>query len=255
MVAAARPPGISARLLGSGALGRDALFQVGQQQHQRGRGHAVEPGRLAEGRRPVALELLAHSVDRPGSAAKSKSAGMAMRLVLAEGRDVELLPLDIDGVAGVDLELRGDGRSRCLPISGQIGGEPRDIDAGIGQQLEGRAPAAVAIDARGRAGRPRWASASGSRSSAAPSSSAADLRGEGRCAVRSDAAEVDAERRQALVGIVGAQAQPVFGARGEHAVGLGDAARHQVVDHHAEIAVGAARRRNRAAPPPASARR
>ena len=33
--------------------------------------------------------------------------------------------------------------------------------------------------------------------------------------------------------------QPVFGARGEHAVRLGDAARHQVVDHDADIAFGA----------------
>ena len=47
------------------------------------------------------------------------------------------------------------------------------------------------------------------------------------------------ERRQPLVGIVGAQLQPVLGARGEHAIGLGDAARHEIVDHDAEIAVGA----------------
>ena len=44
---------------------------------------------------------------------------------------------------------------------------------------------------------------------------------------------------QPLVGVVGAQRQPVFGARGEHAVRLGDAARDQIVDHHAEIAFGA----------------
>ena len=40
---------------------------------------------------------------------------------------------------------------------------------------------------------------------------------------------------QAHVGIVLAQLQAVFGAAGEHAVGLGDAARDQVVDQHAEV--------------------
>ena len=33
--------------------------------------------------------------------------------------------------------------------------------------------------------------------------------------------------------------QPILRARGEHPIGLGDSPRHQVVDHHSEIAVGA----------------
>ena len=47
---------------------------------------------------------------------------------------------------------------------------------------------------------------------------------------------------QAQVGVVLAQLQPVFGARGEHAVRLGGAVRDQVVDQHAEVGLVAARR-------------
>ena len=64
----------------------------------------------------------------------------------------------------------------------------------------------------------------------------------GRVALRArlpDAAQRNALIGQALIGIVGAQRQTILGARGEHAIGLGDAAGHEVVDHHAEIAVGA----------------
>ena len=56
---------------------------------------------------------------------------------------------------------------------------------------------------------------------------------------RPDAADGDALAGQPLIGVIGPQRQPVFGPRGEHAVRLGDAARDQVVDHHAEIALGA----------------
>ena len=72
-----------------------------------------------------------------------------------------------------------------------------------------------------------------------PSSRAAHLRANASRRLGLDQPQRQSGRRQTLVGIVGAQAQAVFGARGEHAIGLGDAARHQVVDHHAHIAVGA----------------
>ena len=58
-------------------------------------------------------------------------------------------------------------------------------------------------------------------------------------ALRPDAARVDPDRRQPLIGIVGAERKPVLGARGEHAIGLADTARDEVVDHDAHIAVGA----------------
>ena len=56
---------------------------------------------------------------------------------------------------------------------------------------------------------------------------------------RADAAERDALVGQPLVGVVGAQRQAIFGARGEHAIGLADALGDEIVDHHAEIGFGA----------------
>ena len=58
------------------------------------------------------------------------------------------------------------------------------------------------------------------------------------------------ETGQPLVGIVGPQGQPVLGAGGEHAVGLGHAARHEVVDEHADIGLGAIEHDGGSPPPP-----
>ena len=51
------------------------------------------------------------------------------------------------------------------------------------------------------------------------------------------AAQRNALIGQALVGIVGPQGQAVLGPRGEHPIGLGDPACHEIIDHHAEIAI------------------
>src|SRR6202022_4007644 len=53
-----------------------------------------------------------------------------------------------------------------------------------------------------------------------------------------DAADRKTTRRQPLIRIVGAERQAILGARGEHAIGLARAARHEVIDHHAEIGLG-----------------
>src|SRR6185437_13024166 len=145
MVAAAWSPGISPRLLGSGALGRDALFQVSQQQHERGRRHAVEPRRLAQACRPVALELLAELGRKPRERGEGEAVGDGDALLLAEGCDVELLPLDVDGIARIDGELLGDLRTELADL-GPDRCEPRDIDLGVSQQLESAPLLAVAID-------------------------------------------------------------------------------------------------------------
>ena len=50
-----------------------------------------------------------------------------------------------------------------------------------------------------------------------------------------DATDLDARRRQPLVGIVGPQHKAVLGARRKHAVGLRRPQGHQVVDHDADI--------------------
>src|SRR5690606_23265359 len=56
-----------------------------------------------------------------------------------------------------------------------------------------------------------------------------------------DQAEFATLLGQAQVGVVLAQLQAILGPRGEHAVGLGDAARDEVVDQHAEVGLVAAR--------------
>ena len=68
--------------------------------------------------------------------------------------------------------------------------------------------------------------------------------------LRRHAAGGDRRRRQPRGGIVGAQPQPIFGARGQHPIGLGDALQHQVVDHHADIGIGAVEQDRRGRPRP-----
>ena len=70
---------------------------------------------------------------------------------------------------------------------------------------------------------------------------ASRLRAEGLPARIVHQAQLAARFGQPQVGIVLAQLQPVFGAAGEHAVGLGHAAGDQVVDQHAEVGLVAPR--------------
>ena len=65
--------------------------------------------------------------------------------------------------------------------------------------------------------------------------------------LRAHAADGDALLGQALVGVVRAQGEAIFRARGEHPIRLGDAAGDEVVDHHPEIAFGAIEQDRRAA--------
>ena len=64
---------------------------------------------------------------------------------------------------------------------------------------------------------------------------------EERPALVVDEAELAPDGREAQVGIVFAQQQAMFGAAGEHAIRLARAARHQVVDEHADVALAALR--------------
>ena len=55
------------------------------------------------------------------------------------------------------------------------------------------------------------------------------------CALLADAADGYSDVSQALVGVIRPERKPVFRTRGEHPVRLGDAARHQVVDHDPDV--------------------
>ena len=121
---------------------------------------------------------------------------------------------------------------------------------GSDEQVEGRAAAPVPVHIQAMA--PGLAGRQGERAECHRrflESGGLGFVGNSSCSA--NAADPQTFGRQALVGVVGAQAQPVLGARGEHAVRLGDAARDQVVDHDAEIAVGA-RDDERSRRPPAS---
>ena len=48
-------------------------------------------------------------------------------------------------------------------------------------------------------------------------------------------AKPNAKRGQPLIGIVRAQREPIFRPTGEHAVGLANPTRDQIVDHHPDI--------------------
>ena len=54
-----------------------------------------------------------------------------------------------------------------------------------------------------------------------------------------DQSRLAAERRQPAVGVVVPQQQAILGPAGEHAIRLVDAARHQVVDQHADVRLAA----------------
>ena len=116
-----------------------------KKQQQRGRRHAVEPRRLAEACRAVALELLPELRRQAGDPAEGKVERDRDALLFAEGGDVDLLTLEIDRVARIDGELPGDlriERANLRPDAGERG----KLDVGIGEQLVGAPLAAIAID-------------------------------------------------------------------------------------------------------------
>ena len=120
------------------------------------------------------------------------------------------------------------------------------------KQLEARAHHAVELDREPGALRRARAERAARPAARSRAPSAASLAANARARSAPDDAECLARRRQTPVGVVGPQRQPIFGARGEHAIGLADALRGQVVDQHADIGVGAVERpAARAGRPPA----
>ena len=77
---------------------------------KRRRRHPVDPRRLAERRRPGERELLAQLVRQARKRAVVESSGSGDRLVAPVVVDIGGLPVEIDGIFGVGLELFGDAR-------------------------------------------------------------------------------------------------------------------------------------------------
>ena len=118
---------------------------MGEQQEECRRRHAVEAGRLAEARRPVALKLLPELGGKSGDAVKGEVVRDRDALLFAEGGDVDLLALEIDGIARIDGELFGDLDLECADL-GPNGSERCEADVWIREQLVGAALPAIAID-------------------------------------------------------------------------------------------------------------
>ena len=122
--------------LRSGGLPPRTLLQMGEQQEEGGRRHAVEPRRLAEACRAIALELLPELGGEAGDAVEGEVVRDDDALLFAEGGDVDLLALEIDGVARIDGELLGDLGIERADL-GPDGSERCEVDVGIGEQLVG----------------------------------------------------------------------------------------------------------------------
>ena len=126
---------------------------------------------------------------------------------------------------------------RCRREPAQLGphrGEPRRVDPGWARRSAAeRHPILVDRDAvaaqRGRAEAQFGVAA-------APASSAAIFAAKAR-ARRLDRADAEPQRVSRWSAL-SARGQPVLGARGEHAIGLGGPAGHQIVDEDADIGVG-----------------
>src|SRR5271169_2732272 len=89
---------------GASFLPPRAFLQMRQKQHQSGGGHAVEPRRLTEACRAIALQLLPKLVGEPRDAREGEVERDGNALFFAEGGDVDVLALQINGVARVDGE-------------------------------------------------------------------------------------------------------------------------------------------------------
>ena len=109
-------PGLSSDM----ACGR--ALDMGQQERQRRRRHAFDAAGLRQGERP-ARGRVSPGAPRPTGWPRwrSRNRRNAHALVRAEGDDVGLLPVDVGGIAGIDLELVRDLWAQRWPISGQIG--------------------------------------------------------------------------------------------------------------------------------------
>ena len=85
-----------------------AGFGVRGQQRQRCGGHALDPPCLAESLRSDGDQLVA-AIRRTAPADRPiiEALGQAQNLVAAEAGDILRLPVQIDGIFGIDLDLRG----------------------------------------------------------------------------------------------------------------------------------------------------
>ena len=183
------------------------------------------------------------SFDRPPTVVEIEIGGQRERLVAPERGNVLCLARQIGRIARFYMAFVRE-RGGIATSSGQIARAPLPAQ-GRGSAASRTRCASARPARRERRGVPSRRVIADSACSAAPTprrarQRALKVRARARCRAQPQARARGVRRRSALSV---AQRQPVFGARGEHAVGFGDAARHQIVDHHANIGLGAVEHR------------
>ena len=211
---------------------------VREQQQQRRRRHAVEAAGVSERCGAGEAQLLDQLVGKSADIGVVEVGGDFSHLFPLQNRDVDLLAGDVRRHSG--RRLRAGARSgwRGAPSSGQI--ERRRARSTPGKASSSNAVRRLPSRLISRPWAAAWLGLRVKASRAArPASRSARRRS--KAARRSGPTQPSsiARRRQALIGVVGAQPQAELGARREHPIGLGDAAGDEVVDHHADVGVGA----------------
>src|SRR6185312_11804080 len=225
-----------------GSSGGVAL-QVHQQQRDRGGGDAADAGGLAQRGRLAALELEQHIGGQAAHGVVVEAGGNRGLLVAALAGDLLALAFEITRVLGLHLDLGGHVLARYRRAEFGHRGEFRVVQFRATQQVErirfaAQRDAELALDRRaqrvGRRGPQRAETLRLAFHRLALGAQCVDA------CLRHYAQRV-ALLGEAQVGVVLAQVQPVFGARGEHAVGLDRAVAGEVVDQHTEVGLVAAR--------------
>jgi hypothetical protein len=132
------------------------------------------------------------------------------------------LAVEVAGIAGIGLQLLGDRGRQAAQLRPHLA-EPRQVDLGMAQQIARRSAGPrpgltaqpVAREHGRRRGEPAEQRPAGRQRRQLP--------GQSLRPARPDQAHCRTLRGQTLIGIVGSQRQPVFGPRGEHAIGLAGA--------------------------------
>ena len=214
-----------------------------QQQGDRGGSDAGDAFCLADRLRPMLVELLLNFGRQPAHGAVIEIAGQLLRLLRRVAENLVVLALDVPGVLGRDLDLLRDASVHYRTSRARQAHELGITHSGPAQKLDQRVLPVQRLTENAfgfRAAHHLRIDPAGF--------DAFQFRGH-RVPVAAkrlpspivDDAERAAGLGQTQVGVVLAQLQSVLGAAGKHAVGLGDAARDEVVDQHAQVGLVAAR--------------
>ncbi len=212
-----------------------------EQQGDCRRGHAGNPGRLAEGRRAGVGELAPHLVGQAVDRGVVERLGQGHALVAGEAGDLLGLSLDVTRVLRLDGHLLRD--LRVVHRARGEGGDRRVIELRAPEQISKRIlTLQLTAQLLFQLASPRRARMEEGRAQALLFAlDRLPLGVEAGPAVIIDEPQLAAGRGEAQVRVVLPEQEPVLGAGGEHAIGLARPQGDEVVDQHAEVGLVAAR--------------